>query len=514
MKRKVVILLSLASVLTLFSCARENNVTDPETSQPGQETALRDFAEILSSAVYSEPALRDFIKSEALKEFDKDHDVFYPFVKDEIVSDGQTFSQILKKYDTKNLLQEIEAGEPLLNILVPDWSWIDEGCFSVYNWDTGKEEVAVTYHGLGSNLTLFGNGNIIATMKGNEFPSLPVLIVKRNERMVCHPVKGAGLEYDFFDPAFDGNSHVTKGTWYEHTYEFSTTQPDDYVLNSYFPEKVKLAYFESVSAPAMAQRDYIYYGMNGSVDQGQVDFHYKERLYKFRFHSGYVSALSDDTTPGNNDIAWSTAASPGTALSDEDMKRFCWTSGAPELVFHIISGSEEITKTKSVAASDAFMTKKVHFQWYQNLFGTVTYRKYWVNPEDLVPKWIMADWDLFTWDLKDYPKKYKVSVEEIDTGTQTTIVDTNTYRYATNITTTYEGGSQQNTKIGYGYGVTNETTHQHSVTYSSVSNSDNLGSAWVEYTDPIITNYPNPVAKIYCYSTGLVDFMIIPSQTY
>ncbi len=111
MKRNTIIILSLTSLFVFFGCTKEINI-ETETTLPDENTALSDFAEILSSAVYSELPLRDFIKSEALKEFDRDFDVFYPFVKDEIVYDNQTFRQILEKYDTKGLLQEIEAREP------------------------------------------------------------------------------------------------------------------------------------------------------------------------------------------------------------------------------------------------------------------------------------------------------------------------------------------------------------------------------------------------------------------
>jgi len=516
--KKILYELSFISLLCFLSasCAKEElNNNEPVDSFSNNYAYLSDFAKILSKAVTNEPELRSFIKTNALSMYDRDYDVFYPYVKDRAVGNGQSFRDILLKYDSESRLSRIEEEEPLLNILVPDWSWVDDGCFSIKTWAPSKKEIIVACPTNGTKVPLWNNGRYVGLIKGNEFLSEPVLIVKRNERMVFSKTKAGDSAYCFLDPVFDGSITTdTKGRWYEHTYEFETRQPDNYVLYYDFPDKVKQAYYESQNAYSMPQRDHIYYGMTSSNDHGQVDSHYKERLFKFRFHTGYVSALSDDTTPGNNDEDWFYAGNPGACFSEEQLTSLCWTTGAPELAFHIITGTEDLPKIVAVPTSSAFSVSKVHFQWYQNFFGAVTYRKYWVNPDELVPKWIMADWDLFTWNLKDLPKKYKVTVEEIDTGTQTTQTDSSTYRFATNISTTIESNAVINTKIGFGYGITEETTRQSSVSYTSYSNNDNLGSAWVEYTDPIITNIPNPVCGIYCYTTGIVDFMIIPSQTY
>lgn len=178
-----IILIMIAALFS--SCAKEsieNAGVDAAAIVNEDSQYLSSFAQILSAAVYNEPELRDYIKKEALAEFDMDHDVFYPFVKDEVVSGGKTFGDILDKYDTEGVLEEIEAHEPLLNILVPDWSWVDEGCFSVKTWDTSHREVAVTYDCTGAEIPLYGKGQLLGSMKSGEFTSMPVLVVKRNER--------------------------------------------------------------------------------------------------------------------------------------------------------------------------------------------------------------------------------------------------------------------------------------------------------------------------------------------
>ena len=133
----------------MASCTKENEETINEAESPvvmnENERSLSDFAVILSKAINQEPELREFIRNEALKQFDKDHDVFYPFVKDAMVAGDKTFRDILADYDYENKLSSIELELPLLDILVPDWSWIASECFSVNNWDTNEDLVSVTY---------------------------------------------------------------------------------------------------------------------------------------------------------------------------------------------------------------------------------------------------------------------------------------------------------------------------------------------------------------------------------
>lgn len=500
-------------IAVLFSCCTKESVerTDHKaTSVVSEDSAyLCSFAQILSSAVYSEPALRDFIKSEALKEFDKDHDVFYPLVKNKVVSEGKTFREILKKYDYDDELDRIEFNEPLLNIFVPDCSWVSADCFSPQKWDVANNEVAIAVSNGTRALPLYGNGKRRGSIKRNEYPTEPILVVKRNERLVYNQTKSSPV-YEFKDPEYDGSLEPeTKGTWHYHTYEYSTTNPDDYVLYYYFPARVKQAYYEALNTYTMPQRDYIYYNMTASCDTGSVDRRYSERLYKFRFSEGNVSALYDDYEVGN-DATLSYAGSPGQVYEEGVLKEFGWDDGNLEVVFHVVTGTQESRYHKDVQMKDAFTPKKVYFEWYKNIFGTVTYRHYYVQYEDLVPKWIMLDWNLFCWDLLRYPYFYDICIDETDSGVTINKSHTDTYEFVTNINVSGE----QDQKIGWGTGITTSNTYQQTAYLQTTNVSDDLGEICVHYDDPIIVNIPNPVCKIYRYTTGYVDFMIIPTQTY
>lgn len=108
-----------------------------------QDSGQDQFAQILSRAAYDREDIRAFIKEKVLEQFDNDYDVFYPLIKDEIVSDNESFRNILVQY-SNNLkqLSAIDEALPLLNILVPDLTLYTD--FNAENWDTSDTEVLVT----------------------------------------------------------------------------------------------------------------------------------------------------------------------------------------------------------------------------------------------------------------------------------------------------------------------------------------------------------------------------------
>ena len=131
---------------------------------------------ILSKAVHDNKELRLFLKNEALRQFDYDNDVFYPFVKDQVVCGSETFRDILVKYSNESLLSEIEQTLPKLNILIPDWSWL--GCFSVNSWDATDSDPVVTFIDGHEDVEVFENGKYIGNLPEEGFPDFPVLIIR------------------------------------------------------------------------------------------------------------------------------------------------------------------------------------------------------------------------------------------------------------------------------------------------------------------------------------------------
>lgn len=145
------IFLGLFCTMALCACTDEVNelpfkdgmtpVARSVAEELDVETAQREFAKILSNAVYDNMALRQFLKDEAIKQFDNDYDVFYPLVKGMEVMAGKTFYDILLDYSSEDELNSIENAVPLLNIYVPDLSLF--GNITAYNWNVIEEEIPV-----------------------------------------------------------------------------------------------------------------------------------------------------------------------------------------------------------------------------------------------------------------------------------------------------------------------------------------------------------------------------------
>lgn len=77
--------LSLLSFVPLTSCQQENDIeascqssigSDVSVSTTNKQELMNEFANVLSTAVYSNQDLRAFLKEEALIQFDKNYDIF------------------------------------------------------------------------------------------------------------------------------------------------------------------------------------------------------------------------------------------------------------------------------------------------------------------------------------------------------------------------------------------------------------------------------------------------------
>ena len=136
MKNKIILSVILVGAL---SCSTNNDVEDGLILEDAGER----FSQILSEVVSNEELVREFIREESLKQFDKDYDVFYPLVKDKCINGDKSFKDYLVEYSDERTISKIEGELPLLNIYVPDYSWI--GAFSVNSWNPSEGDIAVAY---------------------------------------------------------------------------------------------------------------------------------------------------------------------------------------------------------------------------------------------------------------------------------------------------------------------------------------------------------------------------------
>ena len=144
-----------------------------------KEDAMTKFSMILSKAVYEKKDLRYFLKDEAMKEFDRDYDVFYPFVKDRLVDGENTFRDIIKMYDSNNELEAIETALPLLNILIPDWSFIDG--FSIQSWNPESQDLSVGYRQFSDSSYIYQNGKTVGSISVVRIQTFLFLLLRKKK---------------------------------------------------------------------------------------------------------------------------------------------------------------------------------------------------------------------------------------------------------------------------------------------------------------------------------------------
>lgn len=135
------------------------------------------------------------------------------------------------------------------------------------------------------------------------------------------------------------------------------------------------------------------------------------------------------------------------------------------------------------------------------------------NREWLEPKWVVANLQLFYWDLSQFPTNYIVEFIECDKAAKKTWKDENTFTFATNFSSSIDASVPiEGVTIKRGYGVGVSATY--SKTYSSVvettEESDKLGSFFVQYTDKVFLDKVGSRTRVKTYSTGAVDAQIIP----
>lgn len=251
----------------------------------------------MSVAADKYPSVRTFLKNEALKQYDRDYDVFYPYVKDRVIESGRSFRDILVSCSSESEIKTIENSVPLLTVMIPDLSSFD--AFSVKTWNTSDEQLAVTYATGNDNSVFYADGDSLLELPNGNLPDFPFLVVKSNERMkiVSNAATRAGMirQYDFSDPAFDGTkAHETRASYYD--LESEETEPDDkpYLKASELDSRCIEAYNMFKNNKYLIDREYVYYNLSPqNPENGRLDPNIREKLYKFRISPTQYNELID-----------------------------------------------------------------------------------------------------------------------------------------------------------------------------------------------------------------------------
>lgn len=487
--------------LILFSCKREE-LTSPLTPKSTNESAakekeskaLRRFSEILSHAVYSNADLRGFIKAEALKEFDNDYDVFYPFVKDKIVSGNKTFRDVLTGYtkDPQELL-EIEASLPLLNIYVPE---LPSG-FSADKWDYMNEKPYVSPAIVKNDkISLYQEGALKDSLDQSYIPGFPVLVVKNNERLRLKGgirLKSSSTpdmgSYEFIDDAFNGK--IKTKTIYK-------------LETDLIPELIT-AYNVMGVGSYNWQRDNIYYGLTlAQNSQGPLNRRIIERIEAIKFTSQAFYVMSDQA----GDPGLKAPQLVNSQRNHDQIQNLLWSEGRFEIQIDVLVSN----------LSGLGTTLEKHFNAAPGELFSITYAEqrvgsfYVYKATGVIPKDFYPHINLISWDLENNGFAWKFIVSEKDEQTVDTRTETVTNEFATNFGFTL--GISKKLSLNFGGSAKKTIVNTHTIVVTR--NSDPLGTLETDFSKPVITGTQSgyPIYKLHSITNPYVEMTLLPVYEY
>lgn len=426
------------------------------------DDANGEFASILAKSMSSKD-IKDFIKQEALKEVDMDHDIIYHLIKNQKLKNGLTFREALSKYTTSiKHLDSITQKDPTLTILVP---YLDE-TFNASSWNINKQSISgvvLRNHQISKNssqLKFYLPNGDIQYIERFKRPITPLLVVKSNERLtnsqdeivtksnMINSLRNEDGIFAFFTrDEFNNLSLKTKA---------SSNAMSDFFARS---EKNFEAFFNQMNY----FRDYIYYGIDSekNIDEGNLDKTIAEYLLEISFvdqESGY-HFVADENDPAGD-----------------------WTDGNLEIYLDIL-----LTKRDNTS----FTFRKVVNVPMVQLFSGYGYTRRFDGKYHLE-----TPLELFTWNPFQYGDTYKINVTEWDSGAEITNSISVTSTYSNNYSNTTSGEVGEH-KISNTTGGTSTFSVTKTTSIKTTNNSEDLATAVYYFYDRTLDD------KLAFYERGL-----------
>lgn len=513
------LMIPLLACIMFYSCSSEKFEVLSDTQLEITEDAgpYVEFSRILSNAVCNDTALRLFLKAEAEKQFDCDYDIFYPWTKDKLVDGKRSFHEILAEYDYESKLNDIVNRIPQLTILIPDWSWVGDMCFSIKTWDAANQLPAVGFDTSTGDHAVFYKGMFEGVAPAGCFIDTPILIVKSNERMIAKAeTKSGEKEYDFLDDSFKNTEIiVTKDHDEYYEYTIGTSNTSTWFSKMAVGNAVANCYSVFENMPSAAQRDYIYYGMTPTVSSGYINHQMEEQLFRFRIeHANYNS---DDVYFESGDVSFVSHHYTGTnapLLSVDELRTMTWGEGDLEFRFEVNAGfASTLCKFVDCSFAEAFVVTKVKERRRFNWLRALKSRLYYIERDCLGSKWINAYQSLFTWDIAIIPESYTITIYEHDNGASTTTSFNSTWSFMLNYDVNNELGGEFSgltMKTSYGFSPNVSYSQTRSTSTTVVDGDDLLGTVVVQYMHPVVLQEVMAGVKCKSYSTGKVELIVLP----
>lgn len=529
--RKLFLFWGAIGVLLLSSCNNEdlptefqkdNRIQAGVTKKSEKEDDLATFAGILSKATYARKDVREFLKTESLKQFDKNYDALYYLIKDENIG-RETFRDILISYSSKETIEMIEENLPLLNILIPEITIFD---VKPENLNTEDKEIPVVVSKK-SETTLFLNGKEELNLEKGLVPDFHVFVVNENSRVIV-PEKGQNVKamgtkasIMFKSPNYDGS---LKGQ--------AATKSNPGVVDPGVPGiKAIQAYMHfrlddgSIRQKAF-QRDYIYYGITPEEKTGSLNRSVSEYISFIEVDPNAYFKISDQIRTGRPSddpfIEHYETSQKKSALSENELLDRMWTKGSYDFRFEIITSTKENPQI-------IYIPLKPNQLWNFNIEYTRIHstafrhskHTYKIDPYKFTSKRVYLNEKNISfgkWDLSEESIYRYVNIMEEDESIESTYSDTyesvrvKADKFNGDVKLTVGLGEGKSISGGASSEVTNSNTTKESKTITIIrkEKSDPLGSIRIYFYDPIIDDLYMQLrhCEMHTYNTGIVTFAI------
>lgn len=556
---KLTVAIALALAILSPSCKQDNgeipNISASSTFSVASEKLYReDFSKTLSKALDKSVELRSLLKDEALKEFDNNTDILYHLIKSKEVSPGVTVRQLLLQHWDQDSAEfaKLEESLPLLNIFLPDFSFL--GMESSREWDTHSSEVAVALPNEGNATTLFVKGDSVATLEAGEIPAIPTLVVNTNKRVrvssSARSLDGSGTSFSFafLNPAFantnEGQSLRAFKPFVESIINRALpqeTEDNNYIMvtpkagdNRYMHMPELRGVFDearkqgSLSAPRLdVQRATVYYGKDEPRSNKEIN----EYLYRFKINPNALGLISGpESSSDPKFVGVNHEFNPIRELVTNipillSLTERCWTSGGFTFMFTIHTPlRNEKTVVSSVVVpvlpKDLFLIKPKVIE-NKSIWGWKYKMKISITAQDLEPRWVYPEENGLrelvrisdSWDLEQQGLTKKIFISEFDP----TITTTKNKTLASEFFVQSEFSINKMLKESLGLSgsgkISNKETRTESITITYTDVADDLGTIDLSFYDPIFRKFEaNGKAELATISNGTVAITVIPCK--
>ncbi|WP_294585731.1 hypothetical protein [uncultured Bacteroides sp.] len=461
-------------LLMVLSCENENFENKLLLNE--QDNKVEDvnylkskFSYALARVLSESKEAREFIKREALKQFDYDYDVLYVLVKDKYIDNTVTLEKLLLHFISKEEIEDLLIKIPTLTIFVPS---LPLNSFSAELWNVDYDIPCVAYKDKNGKILFVNNkGDIDDTLDSDEIPLFPVVVLKPSERIVLQSTLTRGVSDLDLLRADNGTCFAFEYPEFNNVYLAKTRANS----SNNIPEEMQKLFDAKKYADSedIWQRDYIYYNILTKNGSGTLCRNISECLYAFQLNGNTDNIYHLVSDQGDDPYY-------GKYSSDRSDKKYCgWYGGNYEFIVKIYVSndqliSNEIIKALSISPTDLFTLRVDRSNRSLRILGV----------DSLIKYYLPVPLPLFDWDIEHYSTSVKISIEERDENvTEQNVIETTT-TFATNFGFDINFGEIVKKGAKFGASVTKE--RKVSTTITRTLGSDELGDVVVNFGDDII----------------------------